>query len=358
MPELYVEPMTDRWTCFMCKKVATRKKKLLKCAGCEAITYCSRDCQEQDWARHRYNCVPVMVTEIPGKGRGLVAAREIKKGEQIFIENQSIKLRIRLTVRGNYSVDSVDEDFMKSLKDQIENLPTEAKSLFFQLKTNPKSEDYPPFLARAGFCASDINIARLFLDNSKGHHKEANSLVLRLNTELINHSCSPNAVNEVDSTDDESELRAIKDICKGEEVTICYVGDFKRFGSISRKRKTGLKKIVGFDCKCNVCLGKTPGQDKLMKKLIELHSKLDPNPSDWRREASIRDKIVDVFLDLDIGHPCDKFNALKKLVEAAQLANDPILLRKALDKCRQAAEVTTLKVIQQYYEIMERCKCF
>ena len=121
---------------------------------------------------------------------------------------------------------------------------------------------------------------------------------------------------------------------------------------------TGLKKIVGFDCKCNVCLGKTPGQDKLMKKLIELHSKLDPNPSDWRREASIRAKIVDVFLDLDIGHPCDKFNALKKLVESAQFANDPILLRKALDKCRQTAEVTTLKVIQQYYEIMERCKCF
>ena len=45
-----------------------------------------------DWSRHEWNCVPVMVTEFPGKGRGLVAARDIEKGELIFKDKQVIKL--------------------------------------------------------------------------------------------------------------------------------------------------------------------------------------------------------------------------------------------------------------------------
>ena len=65
MPETYIEPLTDRYTCFQCNKAATAtgKKKLLKCGGCEAITYCSVECQKADRARHKWNCVPVMVTE-------------------------------------------------------------------------------------------------------------------------------------------------------------------------------------------------------------------------------------------------------------------------------------------------------
>ena len=38
----------------------------------------------QDWTRHEWNYVPVMVIEIPGKGRGIVAARDIMIGELIF----------------------------------------------------------------------------------------------------------------------------------------------------------------------------------------------------------------------------------------------------------------------------------
>ena len=44
-----------------------------------AITYCSKECQVADWDRHEWNCVPVMVTEFPGKGRGLVASKDIIK---------------------------------------------------------------------------------------------------------------------------------------------------------------------------------------------------------------------------------------------------------------------------------------
>ena len=58
------ESLTDRNTCHTCQK--HRKKKLSKCKSCHAITYCGLECQAVDWPRHSDNCVPVMVTQIPG----------------------------------------------------------------------------------------------------------------------------------------------------------------------------------------------------------------------------------------------------------------------------------------------------
>ena len=94
MPEFYVEPMKDRKICFVCQMTAREKGKkvLLTCEKCHAITYCGVECQGADWQRHEWNCVPVMVTEFPGKGRGLVAARDIEKGELIFTDKSVIKL--------------------------------------------------------------------------------------------------------------------------------------------------------------------------------------------------------------------------------------------------------------------------
>ena len=87
MPENFIQPVTDRQVCFKCHKTVTGKKKLSKCSSCHAITYCGAECQKVDWERHRCNCVPVMVTEFEGKGRGVVAARDIKMGEFIFLKS-------------------------------------------------------------------------------------------------------------------------------------------------------------------------------------------------------------------------------------------------------------------------------
>ena len=108
---------------------------------------------------------------------------------------------------------------------------------------------------------------------------------------LVNHSCVPKAAlgklkpTELDG-DLCDELRAIKDISKGEEITICYFRDVKKFGSMLRKRKTNIKKFYGFDCKCPVCSGKVPCQEKILKKMIELHNKLDPSSTDWKKDAA------------------------------------------------------------------------
>jgi len=360
MPEFYIEPLTDRRVCFKCNK--TGKKKLFKCGTCEAITYCSVECQREDWTRHEWNCVPVMVTEIPGKGRGLVAARDIKMGEQIFKE----KPAIQLCLNDDLPMNSRETFILQSLKDQIENLPEEAKLQFFKLKPDDDTCVHPIWnsfyqTVASRSSPSEYKALKLFVANSV-HFAKNKFVLLFLNIGLVNHSCAPNAVTGCGSLYQKEkadvqveELRASKNIAKGEEITTCYYSDVKKHGSIQRKRKTGIKKGLGFDCKCPVCLGLIPCQEKILKKLIELHNKLDPTPSDWKRDAGIRDKIADLTPELYMGQqPLVKLRELEELAFSAYRANDHGLVMKAMDKLKQLAEDIKLEELRRKYDDRER----
>ena len=357
MPEFYAEPMKDRQCCFVCKKTVTGKKVLLTCVNCHAITYCGVECQRTDWPRHEWNCVPVMVTEFPGKGRGLVAARDIEKGELIFKDKPVIKLAVDADGRPADPLES-----LISLKQQIESLPAEAKLQYYKLTIRDDANFH--ILSR-----NDNEALGLFLTNCTiykvdvmGEEKHA---LLHLNLALVNHSCAPNAASRsLKQKGDEDrvvELRAIKKICKGEEITICYFDfdDLKKFGSILRKRKAGIKKDFNFDCKCPVCLGQcqVTGQEKILKKLIELHNKvnLTTPPYDWKRDANIWSRIVDLSMELKIGHPFDKISASEALAGFAYLARDKDLMKKAMDMLKHFAEEYKLDSIQRTFKVWEKC---
>ena len=57
-----------------------------------------------------------MVTNFPGKGRGLVAARDIKRGDLLFKDRATIKLRVVRDTNGRFAVNTVVEEFVKLLK--------------------------------------------------------------------------------------------------------------------------------------------------------------------------------------------------------------------------------------------------
>ena len=148
-------------------------------------------------------------------------------------------------------------------------------------------------------------------------------------------------------------MRAIKKIHKGEEITTCYFNDVKKLGCIPRQRKTFIKADYGFDCKCTVCLGKVPGQEKIVKKLIDLHKKLNPTPSDWKREAGLWSRIVDMTMELNIGHPHEKIMALRSLAVFSHLARDKVLVKKAMDKMREYAKEIKVEAYQLNFEDVE-----
>ena len=56
------------------------------------MDYCSRRCQRRDWTRHRRLCAPVVFKQLDTIGRGLVATKNIKKGDLIFIDKAFISI--------------------------------------------------------------------------------------------------------------------------------------------------------------------------------------------------------------------------------------------------------------------------
>ena len=359
MPESYIEPMTDRQSCFKCNKTVTGKNKLSKCSRCHAITYCGQECQRADWPRHGWNCVPVMVTEIQGKGRGLVAARDIKMGELIFKDKPSVKLIVR-----PFGLTGSD---VSSLMKQIETLPSEAKLQYYNLEV-PKDERINRKLRNLMFCVNgnerEYKAFEIFISSCRDF-KGYESLFLNLS--LVNHSCAPNAVEGVLKPVNglgtfekplAIELRAMKDISRGDEITTCSVENIKRFGYQSKNRKAGFKNEYGFDCKCDVCSGKVSAQEDTMKSLLELCDSLVPLAQSksgwhWPQLASIRSKIVDLTLQLHIGKMDDKIGALDWLAKNAQLARDEKLLKKAMATWKQMAEDVKLEKFQVAYKNME-----
>ena len=215
------ETKKSRKYCHKCNKIYCKKLKQIKvCKKCHAITYCSEECQEADWPRHKDNCVPVLVTEVGEMGRGLVAAKDIKMGEQILVDNVVISLdwnwKSQLT-QGSIMTRKVP----RSLKEQIQALPEEKASQFHDLESevNIKFSERDLRTLRKENCFTEMKAFRSNrIESEKGD-------LLFFVLSRINHSCAPN-VDECslpkESKDqenvDQHELRAIKDISKGEEI--------------------------------------------------------------------------------------------------------------------------------------------
>ena len=354
MPETYIEPLTDRQECFHCHKTVTGKKKLSKCAKCHAITYCGRECQVADWPRHNWNCVPVMVTEIPGKGRGLVAAKDIKKGELLFNEKSSIEI---------YSDKSDEKELLKkrhmdSVVMQLNKLPEGAKEQFHKLKVPECVEGKKiegDYLTMQKFCG---NARRTTLSGMDGM---VTLFYLPLNSALINHSCGPNVevglyfdpkttrFTNIRDLDFKTEVRAVKDISRDEEITKCYLNskDMLNFGFNRLARMSRIQAVLSFECKCCICSGgpgKFADQEEILKKMLELAKKFEPNHHqkkkvDWEREAKLYQRMADLTEELFIGTVMFyKINLLSGVAAAAHLARDKELLEKAMDSLKKLVE--------------------
>ena len=274
-------------------------------------------------------------------------------GEFIFLDKPAIKLTVQSfnPNKATHKLCLTDEE-LDSLMKQVNNLSSEAKLLFYKLE--------------------DVEVSnwtkelKIFAKNgSTSVQHGPNTLVLFLNVALINHSCAPNVA--IEPTEEGScEARAIKDISKGEEVTSFYrcFGDFtwEKFGCNVEERMKFIKKTLCFDCKCCVCSGNVPGQEDILRELIDLFTwidllmeKLPPHPIAYRRQELLDlvyaiVKFVDLSLRLYVGSIEDKTRALGMLANFANRIQDEELLGKAKYHLKKLAEETKLKYVMKRYE--------
>lgn len=164
------------------------------------------------------------VTDIPGKGKGVVALTDIEPGTLVISEKPLITTDV-IT-----SYETVDKDIARYLKTQ----PKANQRAFLSLHNNFPGEGSPL-----------SNIVR-----SNGYPLGPGSEVGGVFRDLsrVNHSCRPNCVHSWNAKLEKETVYAVRKIKEGEELTTSY-----HAGGPSSTRKEILKEAFRFDCTCELC---------------------------------------------------------------------------------------------------------
>lgn len=233
------------------------------------------------------------ITEIGGKGRGVVASKFIKKGTLILKERPQIPpieipedvLNEVETMRNMHKCISNPE-----MKSKLEGFVRNVVSFFYQMKESEQKE----YLNLRSKKLDGLKEFIMMMEKDLGKAEKTMKIVgtflsnfarpdgFRIRSSLFNHSCHPNATeiwSPVSSTKVTHEIRAIFDIEPGQEIAFNYVRD----DFPGMRKKEVRQKIIflrhDFICLCNLCQDGDDddhtGSQSQIEELIEEWKKLN-----------------------------------------------------------------------------------
>ena len=169
------------------------------------------------------------LVEIEGKGRGLVATRNLEVGDLVVSEKAFLKLPDQLLPRPSYETMLRSSETMSRLQPDLR-----AKLMKLSCPADAILEDESQIL-----CLK-------FKANSIGIYKSNDSAVFEV-ISMINHSCKPNVAWFTKEEDEMlKEVRVCRKIKEGEEIVLSYI-------SLSsfplRQQRMDELKLRGFECR-------------------------------------------------------------------------------------------------------------
>jgi len=229
-------------TCNQCQAEGTPKACV-----CGGVAYCGTECQKKHWRKHKEHCPPFLVRKVEGKGNGLIAVRKICFGEQIMHEKP-------LLVIENNKTDNF-MDWCECVVEKIDSLDDDKIEVFKHLADNENFKKTAELLfikCKKGFNEEKLKYLRILRTNGINIDDEGIRTCVFPQFSLLNHSCAPNAVRNVeDEETGDLKVIAARDIAKGEEITIKYFS--QEIAALKREKR--LEKLVnwGFTCNCEIC---------------------------------------------------------------------------------------------------------
>jgi len=241
------------------------------------------------------------VQPIPGKGFGMVASRPLKAGERILAEPPVL-------------VKSLRKGEGRGLDDQFKDLPQE-----WQMKVLKLHDENP------NECEAE-KVKRIFLANAI-EVAGAGCTALYPTIPRINHSCAPTAVwSSVESQPLAKEVRAVRDLGEGDEITANYVDSFEATFASAEERKAKLQQW-NFDCSCEVCdLPQVQlAENDKSRRAIALHHQLIPRyMASWKvdRALGAASAKVELMRQLKLGMETTMPSALLEVWEMTRFATE------------------------------------
>ncbi|KAF2451651.1 SET domain-containing protein [Karstenula rhodostoma CBS 690.94] len=197
------------------------------------------------------------VRSIRGKGKGVIAKREIKKGDMILLDSPAIVSSARLPLHVTPSEGS------ELLETAASKLPREDYDTIMAL-------DKPSEITGLDTILKTNSFSCQFNDGGVGDEY----LCLFPQVSRINHACQPNANAKFIPRTLLMEIRALRDIPPGQEITISY-------GKVDLKyaeRQRLYNENWGFKCTCNLCASgiyKIAESDWRRERFAQLHDQLE-----------------------------------------------------------------------------------
>ncbi|KAK4124333.1 SET domain-containing protein [Parathielavia appendiculata] len=170
---------------------------------------------------------PYKVVEMPGKGRGLVAVRDIKQYEEILLDYATLLVDIEFTTK----VPAVLG--YRLLHAAVDRLSDPASVLDLG-QSNGFAQDVVENVVRTNAFHTNLG--------------EVPHLAVYPAVSRINHACKPNAYTRFMPETLQVSVAAARDIPTGEEISISYIP----LGQPTPERQRRLHKW-GFTCTCSLC---------------------------------------------------------------------------------------------------------
>lgn len=169
------------------------------------------------------------VQDVAGKGKGIVAARSIRRGEFLFSEPPLFTLPPSPT--------------NSTILGALTKCTREEQRQYFALANSYKSRLLP---ALAIFETNFLLLGNGTLQADRRQKDMAGIFIL---ASRFNSSCTPNISKSWDEIRNVMVFRTLRDIAEGEELCFNYCGVL----GTKQERKQELLEDFGFDCICSAC---------------------------------------------------------------------------------------------------------
>ncbi|KAF8637089.1 hypothetical protein AX17_002994 [Amanita inopinata Kibby_2008] len=225
-----------------------------------------------------YVQVMYRIAEVAGAGLGMFALADINPGDLILRERPMCLFPIALSVGAiNLTPDQLIEQL-------VSQLTPDTRQVFLSL-ANCKGKSHHNL---RGILNTNALPAQAMPGSYNGVYGGVAHDLSR-----VNHSCTPNAIQRWCLIDMMFELRALRPIKKGEQVSITYLEPLQT----RSQRRRELQAKYSFKCNCPICsLPQVEStRSDIRRTLLRTASEKD-NPQD---DASLRAWIADAFLPDD-----------------------------------------------------------
>lgn len=290
---------------------------------------------------------PYRISDVPVKGKALVATCTIKAGETILKERPIILSGIHIPI----FEETVDKYFDLVLS----VLSPEDRDAFNALSDAGK----PDSLGSRLFRIADTNRLGVLIPESKyvpyggifkivsrcNHRLVIHSSLVDLSA-VTNHSCScsPTAKQSFSSKALLLELRATRTIKAGEEITIAYATLY----NTASVRQEDLKRRYQFECKCETCSlepAKLKESDERRKRIASLNATVS-----MRLWASAKDRPVDSGNSTGTGRPASVQEALQMVNKISTTAKGHFAIDSVTNEVIRLWSAEDLKIVRVRYE--------